>query len=88
MNTPIFDSLVNAVPEVCGSIGPRIGEEGSPRCAETLGHDGLHHGFEGSGFEREFWGDPLSRDAQFAKDWQEWLANKRRFMLGFLYHND
>lgn len=56
---------------VCGSRGPRIGEEGSPRCAGPLGHDGPHKGFKGSGFENEWWGDPLMRDAKFAADWEQ-----------------
>lgn len=83
-DTPILDALIADVPLVCGSIGPRIGSEGQPICAEPLTHDGLHHGFEDSGFEHEFWGDPINRDARFAKDWQEWLAHKRRTMLDFL----
>lgn len=66
-DTPILDALIENVPEVCGSIGPRIGSEGQPRCAEPLDHDGLHHGFEGSGFEYEFWGAPVNRDAQIGR---------------------
>lgn len=66
MNTPIYDRLKSGV---CGSRGPRIGEEGSPRCAKPFGHAGNHQGFEGSGFEREFWGEPIMRDMEFVKDW-------------------
>lgn len=83
-DTPILDALIANVPLVCGSIGPRIGEDGSPRCAEYLGHSWTHRGFEGSGFESEHWGDPINRDAVFAKDWQEWLAQQRRNLLDFL----
>lgn len=53
--------------EHCGSIGPRIGcNEERPRCGRALGHSGLHRGFDGSGFEREQWGDPLWRDDEWA----------------------
>ncbi len=83
-DTPILDALIADVPEVCGSIGPRIGEEGSPRCGEPFGHGDLHRGFPGSGFEREFWGRPLMRDREFAADYREWLAQQRRAMLDFL----
>ena len=56
--------------EICGSRGPRIGEEGSPRCARHYGHPGPHRGFEGSGFERELWGDPIMRDMQFVNEYK------------------
>ena len=55
--------------EVCASRGPILGSEGQPRCAQRLGHPGLHRGFPGSGFEHEFWGDPLMRDTVFASEW-------------------
>jgi hypothetical protein len=57
--------------EVCGSRGPRIGEEGTPRCAQPLGHASTHCGYPGSGFERETWGSPEWRDMDFVRDWSE-----------------
>jgi hypothetical protein len=55
---------------VCGSRGPRIGDEGSPRCAGPLGHATPHRGFRESGFENQRWDDPLWRDREFAADWE------------------
>lgn len=83
-DTPILDALIADVPDVCGSIGPRIGEDGSPRCAEPLNHGDLHRGFEGSGFEHEHWGYPVHRDREFAADWKAWVVQQRRDMLDFL----
>lgn len=83
MSTPIFDSLVNAIPEVCGSIGPRIGEEGSPRCGEPLDHGDFHRGFPGSGFENQYWGYPVYRDREFAREYAAWLAKQRADLLDF-----
>lgn len=81
-STPLFDLLVATVPSVCGSRGPRIGED-SPRCAQELDHRGLHRGFDGSGFERETWGDPLSRDLEFARDWENFERAERRRLFTF-----
>jgi hypothetical protein len=57
---------------ICGSIGPRIGEEGTPRCAKGFDHQDLHQGYHGSGFEGEFWGRcDLDRfDLEFAADYE------------------
>jgi hypothetical protein len=76
--TPIFDRLVATVPEVCGSQGPRIGDDSSPRCAQELSHAGMHRGFEGSGYEREAWGEPLMRDTRFVREFTEHLLLHRR----------
>lgn len=70
-DTPIYDKVFKAHFAVCGSTGPRIGEDGSPRCALSLGHVGMHRGFQGSGFEREYWGAPIHRDLQFVRDWAD-----------------
>jgi hypothetical protein len=55
--------------EVCGSKGPRIANSGKPRCGLYVNHDGLHRGFEGSGFERETWGAPAMRDMEFVNEY-------------------
>ena len=55
--------------QVCGSRGPRIGQDGQPRCAQWLGHNGEHRGFFGSGFENVTWGDPVLRDVEFVEGW-------------------
>lgn len=56
---------MSVIPEVCGSIGPRIGADGTPRCGLLVDHDLPHRGFSGSGWESVTWGDPLMRDHQF-----------------------
>lgn len=87
MNTPILDALIaeyTAVPEVCGSTGPRIGEDGQPRCAQPLDHIGPHLGFEGSGFESVGWDGPLWRDVEFAEYYRKYLAQQRQRVLDFL----
>lgn len=43
----------------CGSLGPRIADEGRPICLRQNEHNSYHRGFEGSGFEQEFWSDPI-----------------------------
>lgn len=62
-------TLTKTPAAVCGSRGPHIDGQGSPRCAGPLEHPGLHKGFQGSGFEREWWGDPAWRDVEFASEW-------------------
>lgn len=56
--------------KVCGSRGPRIGNSGVPYCAKPLGHNDLHRGFPGSGFEHEQWGGPDMIDHSFAVYYQ------------------
>jgi hypothetical protein len=37
--------------KVCGDIGPRIGDDGSPRCGRVMNHQGYHRtNVEWSGF--------------------------------------
>lgn len=62
--------------EPCFSLGPRIGGEGRPLCLKPNYHEGPHRGYEGSGFEREQWGDPKMRDGRLVRDWQ---AGDRQF---------
>lgn len=67
-DTPIYDKIFSERFVVCGSRGPRIGEEGNPRCMQRVGHAGFHRGFKGSGFEHVRWGAPVMRDMQFVED--------------------
>lgn len=61
--------------EPCFSRGPRIGSEDErPLCLRPNYHEGPHEGYEGSGFERERWGDPKMRDTMLVR---EWLAGER-----------
>ena len=68
---PSSDTPSDERDEVCGSIGPRIGDEPErPRCAQPLDHDGQHRGFPGSGFEGVQWGAPIMRDEDFARTYR------------------
>ena len=68
---PSSDTPSDERDEVCGSMGPRIGDEPErPRCAQPLDHDGQHRGFPGSGFESVQWGAPIMRDEDFARTYR------------------
>ena len=68
---PSTDTPSDERDEVCGSVGPRIGDEPErPRCAQPLDHDGQHRGFPGSGFESVQWGGPIVRDEDFARTYR------------------
>ena len=68
---PSSDTPSDERDEVCGSMGPRIGDEPErPRCAQPLDHDGQHRGFPGSGFESVQWGGPIVRDGDFARTYR------------------
>ena len=68
---PSSDTPSDERDEVCGSMGPRIGDEPErPRCAQPLDHDGQHRGFPGSGFESVQWGGPIMRDGDFARTYR------------------
>lgn len=46
---------------ICGSRGPRIGEEGMPVCKRPPNHKGLHRPYESDGWGASMsWGIPLS----------------------------
>lgn len=62
--------MTENAPEPCFSRGPRIGEEGKPVCHRPNGHDGMHQGYEGSGFERERWGLWQDRDWELVREWR------------------
>jgi len=88
---PSSDTPSDERDEVCGSMGPRIGDEPErPRCAQPLDHDGQHRGFPGSGFESVQWGAPIMRDEDFARTYRpapstpqperQWVCHKPGWM--------